>query len=361
MPLERRIKDYIRAHGHITLADYMTRCLYDAQDGYYRSGDPLGAQGDFTTAPEVSQMFGELAGIWLADGWRNSGEPDAALLLELGPGRGTLMGDILRAARKFHGLYECLTLHLVEINATLRAKQREVLAEHSLPVHWHETLPELPPLPLFVIANEFFDALPIHQFRHTDNGWEERVVTLDNEGNLAWGYCHSERSEESQIAGDPSLALRMTTIETSPDSLTLVRRIAAHIVRHGGAALIIDYGYSEGSGDTFQSVARHRYHNPLETPGKADLTAHVDFAALAEVARQAGACAHGSITQSAWLKDMGIALRADLLCKKAPPARQEKIRMEMHRLAAPEEMGTLFRCLAITPPDAPPPAGFPSC
>jgi len=339
--LSERLHRLIAGGGPIPLAHYMALC----NARYYATRDPLGAAGDFTTAPEISQMFGELIGLWAADLWLRAGRPDAAWV-ELGPGRGTLSADALRAAGKA-GLAP--PVHLVETSPVLRAAQARAVpgATH------HDAIGTLPTdRPLIVVANEFFDALPIRQIVRTEGGWRERMI--DQDGDRFVPAVGEQRFDavipESLRGGD--------TIETSPASVAILRDLAARIARQGGALLAIDYGY-EGplAGDTLQAIRRHRFADPFEAPGEQDLTAHVDFAALAQAAQAEGAVAHPVTTQGALLEALGIAARATALARAAP-SRQSDIETAWRRLCAPEAMGTLFKALAVTAPGWPVPGGF---
>jgi NADH dehydrogenase [ubiquinone] 1 alpha subcomplex assembly factor 7 len=322
-PLEERLRRRIADEGPITVADYMA----EANSHYYATRDPFGPAGDFTTAPEISQMFGELVGIWLADLWTRAGRPEGVRYVELGPGRGTLAEDALRAMR---GAGLAPPVDLIETSPVLRAAQAERLS-----ARWHDDLSTLPESgPLLVVANEFFDALPVHQY--AADGSEVTVA-------LAQGRFVRE--------GEP-------VTETSPASLTIAAALAAKVVAQGGAALFVDYGpMRSGTGDTLQSLFRHAYADPFEAPGERDLTAHVDFEALGDAARAAGARVLGPVEQGAWLKRMGIDVRAAALARTAPE-RVADIMADRERLTAPEQMGRLFKAMALVAPAWPEPAGF---
>jgi NADH dehydrogenase [ubiquinone] 1 alpha subcomplex assembly factor 7 len=312
---------------------------------YYTTRDPLGAAGDFVTAPEISQMFGELIGLWAADLWARAGRPDIAWV-ELGPGRGTLSADALRAMAKA-GLVP--PVHLVETSPVLRDLQRTAIPQAT----HHESLDTLPAgRPLIVIANEFFDALPIRQLVRTGQGWRERSVDHDG-ARLVPGL-----GEQRFDAVIPEGLREGDVIETSPAAISYLRLLAGRLAAQGGALLAIDYGY-EGplAGDTLQAIRRHRFADPYEAPGEQDLTAHVDFAALADAARQEGLVPHGPVTQGALLAALGIHARAAALAH-AQPARLSEIEAAYRRLVAPEEMGTLFKALAATSAGWPTPGGF---
>jgi SAM-dependent MidA family methyltransferase len=339
--LEERLKRLIAGGGPIPLAQYMALC----NAHYYATRDPLGAAGDFVTAPEISQMFGELIGLWAADLWLRAGKPGVAWV-ELGPGRGTFSADALRAMGKA-GLTP--PVHLVETSPVLRETQTRAIpgATH------HDSIDTLPAdHPLIVVANEFFDALPIRQIVRTEAGWRERLIDLD--GDRLMPTVGEQRFD----AVVPDALRDGDVIETSPASAAVLRELAARIVAQGGALLAIDYGY-EGplAGDTLQALHRHRFADPFKAPGEQDITAHVDFTALAEAARAEGAVAHKVLTQGALLEALGIEARATSLAR-ATPARQGEIETAWRRLCAPDDMGTLFKALAITAPGWPVPGGF---
>ncbi|MEZ5796083.1 MAG: SAM-dependent methyltransferase [Paracoccaceae bacterium] len=340
----------IAAQGPISLADYMAECLLHPVHGYYTTRPPFGAAGDFITAPEISQMFGELLGLALAQYWLDLGAPAAFTLAEPGPGRGTLMADVLRATARVPGFHAAARVVLVEASPRLRAVQRQALAAHR--VAWVEGLAELPQAPLMLIANEFFDALPIRQFTRSGGGWAETMVGL-RDGRLALG-----RGPVAPLGG---LADRLAdtaegeVVETCPAAAPAMAEIAGRIARHGGLALVVDYGDGPSRGDTFQALRGHAYADPLEAPGEADLTAHVDFAALARAARP---CATALVPQGALLERLGIGARTRALAAGLQGAALQAHLAARHRLTAPEEMGTLFKALAVYPQGAPLPAGF---
>ena len=341
----------IRQGGPVTLADYMTECLLHPEHGYYATRDPLGAAGDFITAPEISQMFGELLGLMLAQSWLDQGAPTPFTLAEPGPGRGTLMADIWRATRAVPGFHAAARVHLIEASPTLREVQRARL--EGVPVVWGDTLDDLPQAPLWLIANEFFDALPIRQFQRAGEGWRERVVGLQ-EGRLTLGLAGP--------GAQPDLAHRLADtnegdiVETCPAAATAMAAITARIGAHGGAAVIIDYGDWRSLGDTFQAMQGHRFADPFAEPGMADLTAHVDFQALARAAP--GLTASALTPQGVLLQRLGIEARAERLALGLQGAALEQHLKATQRLTAPTEMGTLFKALALVAPGAPLPPGF---
>jgi len=350
----------IRATGPLTIAEFMAEALQHPRLGYYATRDPLGAAGDFITAPEVNQVFGELIGLWCADIWTRMGRPDPVLLVELGPGRGTLMADALRALAVAPDFRRALRLHLVETSPALRALQSKTLAAAAEPT-WHESLDQVPTGPLLMIANEFLDALPIQQFERRSSAWHERCVGLAPDGaTLAFVLDPAPTSAAlcaPRFAGVPDGSV----IEIRPDALNLAAHIAKRLATDRGAALFIDYGHAESAcGDTLQAVRQHRYHPVLETPGGADLTAHVDFQAFADKARAAGAQACGPVTQADFLRALGVESRAQRLIAKASPETAAAIARGVRRLIGGDEMGTLFKVLALAHPDLPVPAGFPA-
>ncbi len=288
-PLAALIAGRIAAEGPMRLDTYMALCLGHPEHGYYMARDPLGAAGDFTTAPEISQMFGELLGAWAAQVWQDQGAPDPFVLAELGPGRGTLMADALRATAALPAFRAAARLRLVETSPVLRARQAETL-EGASP-RWTNSVADLPPGPLIVVANEFFDALPVRQFQRTDAFWRERLVGLDGD-RLAWRWALPRPDAELDVRF-PQLA-DGAVAEICPAGEAVAAALGARIARDGGAALIIDYGAPEGGGDTLQAVESHAPADPLAAPGMADLTAHVRFADLARAARPARASGTGA-------------------------------------------------------------------
>lgn len=326
MSLEELIHERIRQSGGISIAEYMELCLLHPEYGYYVRRDPLGVDGDFTTAPEISQIFGELIGLWIAAQWQKQGRPQA-ILAELGPGRGTLMADVLRATQRVAGFHDSISVRLIEASPVLKQKQWKALAGKHADIDWLEDVSQLPEAPLFLIANEFFDALPIEQWVGKD---ERRIV---EEGN------HLQfQPEGGEI------------VERSPASVEVMKQLAAIIAQQGGAALVVDYGYMGGShGDSLQAVRQHRTHAVLEAPGEADLTAHVDFDALAQAAREAGAEPHGAIPQGKFLLQIGASQRLMRLCEAASEAQRQDLMSGFERLIAPDQMGELFKVLAVLP------------
>lgn len=344
-PLARMFERLITATGPITLAHYFA----ESNARYYASRDPLGSAGDFVTAPEISQMFGELVGLWLVDIWRRAGSPEPVHYVELGPGRGTLARDALASARRF-GLQT--VPHLVETSPVLRNCQRQLLGDAV----WHDDLSTLPEDgPILLVANEFLDALPIRQLVRTGQGWRERMVGL-HEGRLApvAGTKPMDAAVPPLFADAPEGAI----VETAPAAATVVAEVAQRLARQGGAALFIDYGHAAPRlGSTLQAVRAHTKVDPFAHPGEADLTAHVDFSALADVANANGARWLGTAEQGAWLKVLGIDARAQALAR-AVPVQSAEIKAARDRLVEPEEMGALFKVMGLAGPAWPEGAGL---
>ncbi|KPF99187.1 ATP synthase subunit beta [Rhodopseudomonas sp. AAP120] len=349
--LSEEIKRLIKSAGPMPVWRYMELCLNHPDYGYYVSRDPLGREGDFTTSPEISQMFGELLGLWSASVWTAAGEPSTLRLVEIGPGRGTMMADALRALRVLPPLYQALSVHLVEINPVLREKQKATLAGIRN-VHWHTDIAEVPEGPAVILANEYFDVLPIHQAVKRDTGWHERMVEISGSGALVFGVAPDPIPRFEVLL--PPL-VRMAPVgavfEWRPDAE--IMKIATRVRDQGGAALIIDYGHVRSDvGDTFQAIAKHSFADPLQSPGRADLTAHVDFQALARAAEDVGARTHGPVTQGEFLKRLGIETRAVSLMAKATPQVSEDISGALQRLTGEGRgaMGSMFKVLGVSDP-----------
>jgi NADH dehydrogenase [ubiquinone] 1 alpha subcomplex assembly factor 7 len=344
MSLKARLIAEIAASGPIDVATFMLRCLHDPLDGYYAARPALGERGDFITAPLVSQMFGELVGLWLVETWRGMGSPGRVILAEAGPGDGTLMSDVLRAGRVDPGFLSAAKLWLIETSAPLRRRQAEALAGAA--PRWAAALAELPAdAPLLLVGNEFLDCLPARQFQRTAGGWAERVIGLDDAGGLAFGL----RPAPVRLGDAPVGAI----VERSAAQEAFATELAGRLAAQGGAALLIDYGRAaNGCGDTLQALAGHRKVDPLGAPGEADLTQHADFPAVLAAARAAGAEAE-LLTQGAFLRRLGVEARAAAL-SRARPDRADIIARQLERLIGADQMGDLFKAAALWSGPAPP-------
>jgi len=347
--LAQKIARMIEATGPISIADYMALCLFDPEHGYYTTRQPFGVDGDFITAPEISQMFGELVAVWVFSAWTAIGRPAPVTLAEIGPGRGTLMKDMLRTlARLDPGCAGGIRIAMVEASPALAEVQRSALAGCGFDVSWHGSVSSLPAEPLLVVGNELFDAIPARQYVRASDGWRERVIVLSDDGQLSFAAGAGSLDPQllpPQAAGAPDGAI----FEASPARAALMQSLAEHIAGHGGAGLWIDYGHTEpGLGDTLQALRRHAYEDVLESPGEADLTTHVDFAALARTVRSTGLAAHVT-TQGEFLLQMGLLERAGRLGSGADQAGRDRISAAVERLAGPDAMGKLFKVLAMLP------------
>jgi NADH dehydrogenase [ubiquinone] 1 alpha subcomplex assembly factor 7 len=348
-PLAVEIRKLIKERGAIPLSRYMMLCLTHPEHGYYMSRDPFGISGDFTTSPEISQMFGELLGLWAAAVWQSMGAPETINLVELGPGRGTLMADALRAIKVVPAFEQAIRLHFVETSPILRDVQRLKLGQTET-IEWYDSVDRLPMEPAIILANEFFDAIAINQAVKQADGWYERTVIINDDGELAFGIGPQPLPNFEQTLPAGVRAAPLGAIfewRSNQAAYELARR-----VRLGGAALIIDYGHMHTSvGSTFQALRNHRYDDPLGAPGIADLSAHVDFEALAHAATSMGARVHGPVTQRALLESIGIEKRAQGL-KAGSPDRASEIDAALARLTAEEEtgMGLMFKAIALSDP-----------
>ena len=354
--LERELRAMIAAEGPLSVERWMQICLQHPRHGYYTTREAIGRGGDFITAPEVDQMFGELLGLWAAQVWIDIGAPAPLHVVELGPGRGTLMADALRATRVVTGFHDAIHVDLVETSPRFAAAQRERLAGVAPPVAWHAAIEAVPEGPAIILANELFDALPVRHYVRGPRGWHERVVGLDADGRLAFGAA----PEPIEIEVPETAAAPGQVLEVGHAALRLMATIAGRLAARGGALLVCDYGHAaSGFGETLQAMRGHAYADPLADPGEADLTAHVDFAALARAAAGAGARPHGPLAQGLFLERLGIGARASALKRRADRGQAEAIDAALHRLTSPESsMATLFKVLAVTPKDAPVPPGF---
>ena len=350
-PLEPEIRARIAAHGPLSVAKYMELCLSDPQHGYYMTRDPFGARGDFITAPEVSQMFGELIGLWAAALWKTFPATAGSTLnlIELGPGRGTLMADALRATKVVPDFHDAIRVHLVEMSPTLRQRQLNTLSSCGVGVQWQYDIMDMPWGTNIIIANEFFDALPVHQAVKVEGGWQERRVGLDGKRLVFVQDAETMWRRDDVLPGGMRNAPPGAVFEWRQD--WWIRYIARRAAN--GAVLVIDYGHAEsGIGDTLQAVSRHGFVDPLAAPGEADLTAHVDFQALREAAASERVRVHGPLTQGEFLRRLGIAARADKLKARATPAQAKDIDAALARLtgAGPTGMGELFKVMAFAHP-----------
>jgi NADH dehydrogenase [ubiquinone] 1 alpha subcomplex assembly factor 7 len=358
-PLESEIRRLIAVAGPMPLADYMQLALTHPQYGYYIARDPIGASGDFITAPEISQMFGELIGLWMVAVWQQMGSPENVRVIELGPGHGTLMIDAFRAAKIVKDFQAAIVLHLVEISPKLKKQQQSRLEALEIPILWHNALSDVPGGPNIIVANEFIDALPVHQAIKQADGWHERVVEIAPDGSLAMSTAHDpllhfDATLPRQLRASPTGSI----YEWRPDAIALE---IGRRVRSDGAALIIDYGHAQhGLGDTLQAVADHSFSQPLRAPGQSDLTAHVDFTALAQSAEIIGARVHGPVSQGDFLRRLGLERRAAALKARVPRDKGNAIDQALSRLTAggPGGMGELFKVLAISDPKLGPLPGF---
>ncbi|MBL4639677.1 MAG: SAM-dependent methyltransferase [Kordiimonadaceae bacterium] len=352
-PLKEQLLSQIAADGPITMSDYMAQCLMHPKYGYYQQERIFGVDGDFITAPEVSQMFGEMVGLWLADRWIKMGKPNPVHLIEFGPGRGTLMADMLRAISPVEGFEDAAKVHFIETSLQLRELQKDRVPNAK----WHDSMETLPAGPSLIIANEFFDALPIHQFEKHADGWLERRINAEEESfTLVLTPPSAKFALCSPDLHDNPVG---SVMEVCPGGITIAGDIARRISEHSGAALIIDYGHKKSAiGDTFQALKNHAYADPLAEPGKADITAHVDFDKLATAAAEQGAVVVGPAAQGLFLMALGIGARAQQLSEALDTVGQQRILSELKRLTAGEGMGTLFKVLAIQSSDLPEAPGF---
>jgi SAM-dependent MidA family methyltransferase len=354
----------------------MEACLYDPAHGYYKKRDPLGRGGDFITAPEISQVFGELIGLWAGETWRMMGQPDAVRLIELGPGRGTLMADALRALRVLPAFVQCATVHLVETSAPLRAAQEAALGGAPCPVCWHERIEDVPPGAAIIIANEFFDCLPVRQFVFSEaaQAWRERMVAFRDggfafevgevpphsvslpEGREDPGITAADIScvpsplgEKDRMRGASPTVEDGAIAEIRPGTTAILQSFAARTADAPLAALIIDYGYSRpASGDTVQSVSQHRFAGLFDAPGEADLTAHVDFSDLVRQAKALDLTPSGPMPMGEWLLRLGLEARAHQLLRRASTEQAVELRGRITRLVDPAQMGALFKTVVLT-------------
>lgn len=358
-PIETEIHRLIRVAGPMPVSQYMALCLTHPEHGYYATRDPFGEAGDFTTAPEISQMFGELLGLWAASVWQLMGEPSSINLVELGPGRGTMMADMLRAAKILPGFCKAITVHLIEASPALRERQREKFANTDCIMVWHQRLNDMPTAPGIFIANEFFDALPVRQAVRQQNGWHERTVEIAPNGALLYGIDPKPLAAFDRIIPASARTAPSGSIfewRSPHDAMELGRRVAKR-----GAGLVIDYGHARaGIGETLQAVRGHQFDHPLAHPGNADLSAHVDFEALATAVGSMGARTEKVVEQGTLLHRLGIATRAAALKAKASAETAATVDAALARLTSPETtgMGRMFKVLGCADPKLPALPGF---
>jgi len=348
--LKDRLTRLIATQGPMSISQFISLCLADKNQGYYHHMQPFGAQGDFITAPEVSQMFGEMLGLWVVNRWQQLEYPKDFVFCEMGPGRGTLMDDMIRTIKKLApAFFAHAQIILIETSCKLRAKIAEKLKPHGLAIDFIDNVEKLPRRPLILIGNELLDCLPIHQYVRGQDGWHERMVTLDDGDKLCFGL--SPHAIDPVFLPSHAAAASMgSLIETSPAREGLIARLSQHLVRTGGSALFIDYGALErGFGDTLQALSKHTYQHPLAAPGAHDLTSHVDFAALVTQAQMAG-CISTTTTQGVFLEALGIRQRAAQLCAGRGREFQQKIKLDLERLTAAHSMGELFKVLCLEYP-----------
>lgn len=353
-----RLRDRIRQTGPMSIAAFMTEALFDPRDGYYATKDPIGAGADFITAPEISQMFGELMGLWAAQSWMDMGKPGAFQLVELGPGRGTMMADALRAARTVPGFMDAAHVVLIEASAALKAVQAQTLGPTGAQIRWVDRLESVPPGPAIVLGNEFLDCLPVRQAIRRGDAWHERMIGLDADEAFVFVLGPPLGADADFIPERLRDAPEDSLVELRPGDRQVVDALAARFAEAPGRALFIDYGPAlSETGDTLQAVKAHKKVPPLEAPGTADLTARVDFESLAAAARAAGLAVSGPVTQGDFLIGLGLEARAAALCQAAPDKRALFAR-QVWRLTDAEQMGTLFKLVCLDADGLPAPPGF---
>ena len=353
--LAARLHARIASDGPLTVEEFMQACLSDEAAGVYASRQPIGGKGDFITSPEISQIFGELVGLWAVAVWQSMGEPSRVTIAELGPGRGTLMADASRVWRGVPKFFDSVSVALIETSPIMIEAQRKTLKDAGAPLRWHAALDAIPEDPLIVIANEFVDALPIRQFIRRRAAWRERLVASDDRGGFTFIDGEAEDKDRLLAHAAPDDAIQ----ETRPEAHALMRELGRRAERAPLAALIIDYGREEsGFGDTLQAVRGHRFADVLANPGAADLSAHVDFADLKRAAVAAELNAYGPMPQGEFLLKLGLAARRERLLQRATPSQAKAIASGAARLVDPRQMGVLFKALALTSAGLPPPPPF---
>ncbi len=358
--LSKRLAERIRAGGPISTGVFLGEALFDPREGFYATKDPIGAGEDFITAPEISQMFGELVGLWLAQVWHQLGSPAPVQLVEFGPGRGTMMKDILRAGRAVPNFSSALQVSLIEASPALMNVQAGMLEAAPCPVNWKTTLSDVPPGPCLIIGNEYLDCLPVRQFVYQSDEWHERLVDVNEAGDFSFVLSHSPASVVDLGMIPPALreAKEGALVEVRPGMAPLMCELAARFSHAPAMALFIDYGHTTSEfGDTLQAITAHKKVDPLAAPGTADLTTRVDFEDIKRVAKAAGLRVAGPTTQANWLKRLGLEYRAADLARKNPEQKR-KLARQIHRLSDEAQMGALFKVIAIFSKDTPAPEGF---
>ena len=366
-PLAIKLKARIKKQGPITLHDYMEAVLTDPEFGYYIVRDPFGTTGDFITAPDVCQIFGELLGLWCVHVWAELGQPKGCKLIELGPGRGALMSDALRAASLVPEFLNSIEVHFVETSPALRAEQeqriRSEARDHGREIpklFWHDRLEDVPQGPTFLLANEFLDALPIRQYQFNKGQWFERMVGVDEAGSFTYSIANEPCSSPERLPIVKKQAVDGDFLELSPASKAVIEEMGRRASAHPFAGLLIDYGYDEPAyGDSFQAIKNHQFSDPLSDPGLADVTAHVDFSAVLQVATRIGLAVEGSVTQRDFLISLGVRERAaQLMQSQENMISAQQFMTGLQRLIDPDQMGSLFKVVAITGVDQPRVPGF---
>ncbi len=353
--LATRLHARIARDGPLTVEEFMQACLSDEAAGVYASRQPIGGKGDFITSPEISQIFGELVGLWAVAVWQSMGEPSRVTVAELGPGRGTLMADASRAWRGVPKFLDSVSVALIETSPVMVEAQRKTLKDAGVPLRWYAALDAVPEGPLVVLANEFVDALPIRQFIRRGEAWRERLIASDGRG----GFTFIDGEAEDEGRHLPHTAPEDAILEIRPAAQALMRELGRRAERAPLAALMVDYGHAEsGFGDTLQAVRGHRFADVLANPGAADLSSHVDFADLKREAVAAGLMTHGPMPQGEFLLKLGLAARRERLLQRATPTQAEAIASGAARLVDPRQMGVLFKALALTSAGLPPPPPF---
>jgi NADH dehydrogenase [ubiquinone] 1 alpha subcomplex assembly factor 7 len=351
-PLKKIIIERIKQKGPMNIAEYMGLCLSHPEYGYYMTRDPFGVKGDFTTAPEISQLFGEMIGAWVADTWMKMGAPQDFILLECGPGRGTLMSDILRATKNVAGFHDAAHLHLLEISPVLQQRQADTLEGYE--VTWHHDLASLPKdYPLIVVGNEFLDAFPVHQLTFSVSGWQEKMIEININDTLRFTDVLAEKQLTESLTPFLIPPKEGELVEVSPEQKAFLGDLMNIIIKQGGSALFVDYGFNHNvAGDTVQAVKDHAYCHILEYAGEADITAHVNFAEISRIAMEKTMTVHGPVSQSDYLQRLGISIRQGLLGEKTDEMGRRKLAQDVTRLIGTDtsknEMGQLFKVMAFS-------------